>query len=674
MSQTYNLGKVSLTPRGTFNSSTQYERLDVFTHNGSGYIVLQSVIGVEPPNPSYYQVIAAKGDSGESGTSAYVTSGTITMLPVGSSPTVTNSGTTGSAIFDFGIPYSPSYIADGSITHAKLAEDSVGSQNIQNGNITSEKIDADAIEDRHIKTGAVTESKIESSSVTVPKLGDDVLDLFDEKANIDGSYEGMTVGNAEQLVSSVYTEDSVPYTFRTTGGSADVGNRESDTVVGGTVAWNQLLYVPNGSKTDRGVTATQNASTGLITLRNTATGSYAGVFMNVPTVKDHVYAAVYRTVTNPNNVPIRVSIANIAWSSYRDMCKADATVASASVMISGFTSGTDLTGVTMYANIVDLTQMFGSTIADYLYTLDRGTAGAGIAKLKSWGFFTKDYYPYHAASLESVNVSAHRMVGFNAFDYSTGKAKVVGGNAYQITGAHTALSLYGTSITPDANGYFTPFASGELTVAGGDSTSTCVHLVWDGEKDGEYEEYKLRNYPLDSSLTLRGIPKLDSSNNLYYDGDEYESDGTVTRYWGERPYQAGDATDGSTMITDGTITVYKLATPTTESADPYANPQVCDDFGTEEYIDAAYTNGNRDFPMPCGHNTEYQNNLRAKLEMSPNSPNGDGLYAVRQVSGENSYEQISIPTGLPIAPSANGTYVLKCIVSGGTATYSWVAE
>lgn len=39
-------------------------------------------------------------------------------------------------------------------------------------------------------------------------------------------------------------------------------------------------------------------------------------------------------------------------------------------------------------------------------------------------------------------------------------------------------------------------------------------------------------YTFDSDLTLRGIPKLDANNNLYYDGDVYESDGIVTRKYG----------------------------------------------------------------------------------------------------------------------------------------------
>ena len=64
---------------------------------------------------------------------------------------------------------------------------------------------------------------------------------LDDKANIDGLYENMTVGNAEQIVSTVGENNKTPYLFRTSGGSIDIGDREEDMLVGGTVAWNQLV-------------------------------------------------------------------------------------------------------------------------------------------------------------------------------------------------------------------------------------------------------------------------------------------------------------------------------------------------------------------------------------------------------------------------------------------------
>ena len=155
MAKQYNLGKVALTPRGAYSSTTTYEKLDVITHNGSSYIVLQSCTGQTPPNATYYQAIASKGDTGASGTPATVTAGSITMLALGSNPSVSNSGTENNAVFDFGIPYSP--VSDNSISTSKLVDSAV----------TTDKI-AD---------GAVTTDEIHDGAISYDKFDNDVIDL-----------------------------------------------------------------------------------------------------------------------------------------------------------------------------------------------------------------------------------------------------------------------------------------------------------------------------------------------------------------------------------------------------------------------------------------------------------------------------------------------------------------
>lgn len=172
--------------------------------------------------------------------------------------------------------------------------------------------------------------------------------------------------------------------------------------------------------------------------------------------------------------------------------------------------------------IIDLTQMFGSTIADYIYSLEQGSAGDGVAWFKA--LFGEDYYSYNGGELLSVKTSARKT--YNA------------------------------------------------------------------------DNVEIGSYPLDDNLELRGIPKLDGNNELYYDGDTYASDGTVTRKYGIRAYTEGDATDGSTMITDGTNTVYKLTTSTTESADAYTESQRVG--ATEEFVDG------RTVEMPVGNVSEYK--------------------------------------------------------------------
>ena len=501
---------------------------------------------------------------------------------------------------------------------------------------------------------------VDSASGTRKVSGETVKALIDEK--IEAWAETGTVANANQLISKQGVVDHVPYFFRTSGGSKDIGDRKYEKLVGGSVGWNQLVNTGDTSVTVQ---------------------------------SGHKYYSVIsgtKSIGSSNGTAISV------------------------------TGGTDI--------VIDLTLALGSTIADYLYTLEQATAGAGVAKLKSWGFCTKDYYAYDAGSMQSASASKMVTVGFNAYNPDTGKAHVVGGHEYQITGAYTALSLDGTTITP-VSGKFTPSHDGELTVTGGNASTTCIHLRWSGYRDGEYEPYSKHEYALDSDLVLRGIPKLDDNNELYYDGDTYESDGTVTRRYGivdlgtlewvngstsqSGVYRkmgplsdakfAGDClcakyvtvtaidtyrvnlgiaiNNNSAQVTvydpsysgasdieafktamSGVYLVYELATPTTETAEPFTNPQIVDDFGTEEYVTTGI--------VPVGHVTQYANNLRAKLEMAPDSPDADGYYVVHHEDGENAY--VALPAEIPSAPAENGTYVLKCTVSSGTPTLTWVSE
>ena len=326
--------------------------------------------------------------------------------------------------------------------------------------------------------------------------------------------------------------DKVPYNFRAVSDTtaSRVGNSELGSIIGGTVAWNQLINKASLlSGTNNDITITADTSTGEISVSGTASADASvQICQPISWIAGHVYYMPQPSGASASTYFIR-SGSDIFWS-YGVIKKYNATQ-SGNLRI--LVKNGNATGFTFKPQLFDFTAMFGSAIADYLYTLESGTAGAGVAKLKSWGFCTKPYYAYDAGSLQSVNTSAHK----------TYKA---------------------------------------------DNTL-------------------LGNYALDSSLTLRGIPKLDANNNLYYDGDSYAAGGTVTRKYGSRAYQNGDATDGSTMITDGTNTVYKLTTTATETATAYAATQSIDPDGTEEYVDYAESQGTRDVAIPVGHDTNYAN-------------------------------------------------------------------
>lgn len=458
-----------------------------------------------------------------------------------------------------------------------------------------------------------------------------------EDDELDG-YSKVTVNVPDQVT----VTDKAPYIFRQSGGDKVVGQSERDMLVGGTIAWNQLcnsasVTVPNG----------------------------------------HKYIMRKGGVESVGN--------------------------SSGTALTGLTSGTDI--------VSDLTQMFGSTIANYVYTLEQATTGSGIAWLRKHGFFTENYYPYDAGTLKSVEgVSAHKTTSKNlcAPDLQNGQIGSTGGyssNSQRVTNAinrgdayvsntYLQAGIYTLSVndltqctvlTKDTSGTiidnfagswqtlpftFTMTRAGYVLFTGrkasGDLTPSDYHAQIEvGSSASSYVAYVSHSYTLDDSLTLRGIPKLDADNHLYYDGDTYESDGTVTRKYGivdlgtlsytrdtgnSRFYASlplanapadsvpinavcprftpapfnklNDQTyDRAMMISSGknlslrdtsiisynvtqfteamsgVYLVYELATPTTETADPFADPQLVDKDGTEEYVTTSI--------VPVGHETKY---------------------------------------------------------------------
>lgn len=635
----------------------------------------------------------------------------------------------------------------------------------------------------------------DATAVTLSQIlgenGEDISDLQGDvsslqtdmagKADANGNYPNMTVGNADQLVSSVKIEDQVPYQFRTSGGSADIGDREYDKIVGGTIAWNQLLR-------DSVYREPFTVQSGESAFHYFTTADTAN---RVPFIEGHKYLFYWtqdNTMTSnvrnapcfndgDNHYPSFIGEnARLTKGQYCWVFSASHTTTMGDLALWCHTPDVNVTYRDF--NLIDLTAMFGSGIADYIYNLDASQEGSGFAKLKSWGFFAKGTYTRNFGELMSVSgLESHDMTGFNQWDeewelgiydlttgekaannecirnknlipvlpdtrycWNNGSSDVIRFVYYDASG--NRCGSYGSTqtspyvfVTPSDAYYFAFYFSGTTY-----NNDLCINLHWDGERDGEYEPYELHSYALDDSLTLRGIPKLDANNALYYDGDTYESDGTVTRKYGivdlgtlewtkdtSGTYARFAAEDnqlankwkptdtyvranglfcaqyvpdrlavgggvdkgisgyqGSTSIyisdsvyasstadqfktaMSGVYLVYELATPTTEEADPFQNPQIVNDWGTEEYVTESI--------VPVGHDTLYQPNLRAKLEMAPNSPDGDGDYIVRQTDGENFYVPLEIPTELPAAPTTDGNYKLRVSVSGGTATYSWVSD
>ena len=314
-----------------------------------------------------------------------------------------------------------------------------------------------------------------------------------------GYYPNMTVGLSENFVGTGEPTRRI-FNYDTAGGSADIsdGNAEIDKMYGDTIVWNQL--VQNGDFADTSAWS----PIGTFTVANNI-GSYLALMQYgklryiTNFIANHKYLQIFKTRADSvfniyygingggiNNVnywyPTTTSWQNVAhiWQA------TETSEAVISYILDARQS--DWTTVQIKdAMLFDLTQMFGSTIADYIYSLEQSQAGAGVAWFKK--LFPLDYYPYDEGTLLNVNPAGIKTVGFNAYDKTTGKAELIGGNQYQITGTYTSLSYStGEVLTPDSTGCFTPTKTGELTVTGG-GENTCVHLTWSGYRNGDYEDY-----------------------------------------------------------------------------------------------------------------------------------------------------------------------------------------
>lgn len=104
------LGRVSIVFKGEYNSTTNYEKLDIVSYNGSSYACLKDCVGIIPTDTTYWQLVAQKGEQGEQGIQGIqgatpnIQIGTVETLNPTEQATVTQTGTFENPIFNFGIP------------------------------------------------------------------------------------------------------------------------------------------------------------------------------------------------------------------------------------------------------------------------------------------------------------------------------------------------------------------------------------------------------------------------------------------------------------------------------------------------------------------------------------------------------------------------------------------
>ena len=201
--------------------------------------------------------------------------------------------------------------------------------------------------------------------------------------------------------------------------------------------------------------------------------------------------------------------------------------------------GTTVSNLRYVPQIFDLTQMFGSTIADYIYSLEQTTAGAGVAWFKK--LFPKPYYAYNAG--ETTCVSAVNGDPYNHYTTTLGRT-VYGGTLDVVSGelvvTHGMYVMNGTeSYTLTSTGLFR-FAP----------TPTMASGRWytdDGAISDTYRKVELTSNVADGEIVFG------SGNNFIYVRDSRAT--TVAEF------QALLANNNATIT-------YPLATPQTYQLDP----------------------------------------------------------------------------------------------------------
>jgi hypothetical protein len=614
---------------------------------------------------------------------------------------------------DEGLALSPKTVVNGKVTEWEYID-------LADPEVVTQAID-DWLDDHPEAT-----TTVEDGAITEAKLNDSLKADLAWQTDVDGLMSAIKrpefiVGNAEEVLSDRGETDEAVYLFRKTGGTKKAYNREQvKKLVGGTVAWNQLMNHVD-SYTHDGQTLT--FSNGVFALSGQPDAVYNNIFYAVPTIVNHKYAMLTRLVKNQNSV----GLPYIGWLQQQNR----RILLGTSIIfnmestngvfgLSGMSTSTDYTGIEFNLNIIDLTSALTPAVADYIYTIETQTAGSGVALFRS--MFDKSYYAYNAGSLESVNVSKHLTTGKNQVD----KSKIVQGTI-NASGqdVETTIRLRTNYIPVLGNQSYYVHCDPSTTIAdyifyydenksfisllNASNTKTfitptnCVYVRMTlykgtggsfalselnaiqlelGTSGTDFEPYQLYEYSM-PNVTLRGIQKL-VNNEIVFDGDELTPDGTVKRKYAIVTYDgssdeewtlqsinssgianfqitisptpssstsraiasngfeqqataisntttegfmvnggtllylriksttASDATGLKTWLASNPMTiVYEIATPTTESVDGYQELQVCNRYGTEEYVDRLATAeaSPRDVSIPCGHETFYPVNV-----------------------------------------------------------------
>lgn len=610
----------------------------------------------------------------------------------------------------------------------------------------------------------------ETGNIVTFENPDDVIGITSLIADIEPIQDGTPWVSPDNIA---------PYLLRQSPQYGNEYNNEFDTLIGGSIAWNQL--VKNGNFADTSEWSPAGASISVSNNIGTivSNANYGRMYQMVSATLNHKYlfCGAIKSSSASVNARIRWADSDTANPIIDEITNSTDWVHISKIVLASrdttnnLAIGSHLGAGTIYAKeiyIIDLTA-FNSDIADYVYSLEQSTAGSGVAWLKE--HFPKlfdEYHAYEPGSLVSVKTSEHRTTGKNLLDenyfsdtsyfdinadhsvdclQSDNRAwsavpatqKFLAGTYVFSRGTTIGRSTIRTSINDYATDFTTIFDDSssvtftlpqdcylkiKASYSGSYPVTAYPMIRFADVSDATFEPYTEHSYPLGND-DLRGIFKL-SNGNLYADGDVKTSDGQIQRkysivdlgtltwnytstYQGfyatlsnpayhfngicsEYPFvgtfqnvqdkQCGYIFDTQVFIKDsnystasafktamsGVYLVYELATPTTQTADPFESPQIVDPNGTEEYIDT------RDVPVPVGHRTVYKNIApisgysEINIYVSPTEDAEDATVYPVDLNGTRYGKQMNVTTGqLEVCP-------YYASYNGETLTGEWISD
>lgn len=441
---------------------------------------------------------------------------------------------------------------------------------------------------------------------------------IETKANKDDYYPDMSVGMADNLVGRGDVQDA-QINFRPSAGADNItdGAARIEKIKGNSVVWNQLLAYEevknmNDSDLSVGCWFVRQGKNNAILSGKSLTINFVSTISSSPNMSQRVnfvtgykylFYIKYKLNGEPasygvsfriSSAPIQTGANSTTIHNFYDLEGESSFIYTADrnvpyVFINPTNATNDIGQyLTVECTIINLTQMFGAG--------NEPTSYEEYLQRKPMNI--EDEYAHNEGELIDMKVDSLVSVSDNAYDYTKGYARVMGGYKYDITaneGATIVVSFYADGedsneereIAPDSEGKYT-FPANGICYVNGDFASqsdvcVCLNHSYDKPHPAYQQEVK------DLSFIGEAFPEGMRSAGSAFDEIRFNS---TKKVWekivrvGVRAYAEGDAEDSS-VTTDGKTTNYPLDNPTPATIDLSPNfnlDYLVWDFGTEEAI------------------------------------------------------------------------------------------